>query len=268
GGQHRSTLAQQRLEPPQPSIMAQCGAGVAIRKHWPVDKGGMREEGGALDEGEAVIGEVDEAIVIAREELELGHGHSGGKDLFGDLAAGDGSVGADARLYPVVAIPVRDRAVGDQDEVFFCLRDGSSPSFRLDVSLQTSYTPAASSPSVWLITIRGRDHKGQFIDVSLVRHPQDDEPLDTAKFEKRPQQVALARPVFSTRRLNIDRFAPNGSDGYLTSFGIAKTISSLAGDSPVVIEVRFGERAGISSSESQPEASEREKGFVPSPIDY
>lgn len=34
-------------------------------------------------------------------------------------------------------------------------------------------------------------------------------------------------------------FAPNGSDGYLTSFGIAKTISALARDSQVVIEVRF-----------------------------
>lgn len=74
----------------------------------------MREEGGAIDEGEAVVGEVDGAIIIAREELELGHGYSGGnEDLFGDLAAGDGCVRADARLDPVVAIPVRDRAVGD-----------------------------------------------------------------------------------------------------------------------------------------------------------
>lgn len=171
-----------------------------------VDRGDMREEGGAVDEGEAVVGEVDRAIVIAREELELGHDHGGGKeDLLGDLAAGDGCVGADARLDLVVAIPVRDHAVGDQDEVFSPLRDGRCPSFRLDVSLQTSYACRQLTKRLVDI-IRGRDHEGQFIDVSLVRHPQVDGPLDTTKFEKWLQKVAFAGPVFSTRRLNMDRY--------------------------------------------------------------
>lgn len=95
----------------------------------------------------------------------------GKEDLLGDLAAGDGCVGADARLDPVVANSVRDHAVGDQDEVIFFLCGGRYPSFRLDVSLQTSYACRQLTKRL-VDTIRGRDHEGQFIDVSLVRHPQ------------------------------------------------------------------------------------------------
>lgn len=52
---------------------------IGVHDDGRVDGGEMREEGGAVDEGETVVGEVDGAIVIAREELELGHDHGGGQ---------------------------------------------------------------------------------------------------------------------------------------------------------------------------------------------
>lgn len=167
----------------------------------------LEDEGSARDEGEGAGCEVDAAGVIARVEGELGPGYGDGNDdLLGDLVADDGAVGAGARIDHGVEIFVRDLKVSQQDVVFFCLCYGGFPSLRLDVLLHTSNACRQLTERL-VNTIRGCDCTCQVIDVFLLRHPQDNEPLDAPELEKRLQKVAFVGRVFNMRRLNMNRIS-------------------------------------------------------------
>ena len=183
---------------------------LVARVHDDEDDGGVDgrddvlEDGGAREEGEGAVGEFDGVGVIAEVNGELGADDGGrNANLLGDLEARNGCVGADVRTDPVLAILVRGRAVSHQDNMFSCLGDCKFPSFRVDVSLET--LDACRQLTERLVyPIRGRNGTRQVVDLSLLRYPQDDERLDTAECEKRPEKAVLAAWVFGTRWLNID----------------------------------------------------------------